>query len=198
MRIIDNFFKDPYTIRKLALSRQFLYNIDDNSWPGIRSEIEEPYRSIYSNQYKKFFDESVELLYMYFQSIDKSYCEGTVHFDDCKYTVITYLNLDIPSNSGTEVYDVCGYSSRKECVLDLQKFNQRTKVDFNRSNRTLVEQFFYKKKLKKFNFKFKDPCVVSNRFNRTLIFNGERFHRAQNFFGTTLSNSRLTLVSFYK
>ena len=43
------------------------------------------------------------------------------------------------------------------------------------------------------------PIVkVNNKFNRMLIFSSHLFHRAQKFFGTSLDDSRLTLVSFIK
>ena len=195
MKVIDNFFKDSYAVRKLALSSTYPENReDDHNWPGDRAYVEEPHRSIYVNQYKKVFDEPAELGRMYFQSIEKSYCEGVCHPDDYKYTVITYLNLEPPLNSGTEIYGESRESFYKRRKFDFNKI----KTDFNSSNRTLLDQFLFKKNLKRFNSIFKNPCVVSNKFNRTVIFYGDMVHRAQNFFGTTVSNSRLTLVSFYK
>ena len=37
---------------------------------------------------------------------------------------------------------------------------------------------------------------VPNKFNRGLIFPASNFHRAQNSFGTSIVNSRMTVVSF--
>ena len=194
MRVIDNFFKDPYTVRKLAL-KQSNYDPDPRfKWPGLRGVVLEPYRTIYNDYYQKFLDESVELSMMRFQTIDKSWGEGACHADaGIKYTVITYLNLECPTDSGTEVYDELSRSYQEY----LNTFTS-VKMDFFKSKRNFIDRFLYKKKVKKYNSKFMNPCVIPNKFNRTLIFDGERVHRAQNFFGTTLSNSRLTLISFFK
>ena len=195
IKILDNFFKDPYEIRKIALSSQFFLTSDE--WPGRRAEVLDPYRTAYSNQYRKFFDEPAELYEnrMHFQLIDKSWIEGVCHPDlDVTYTVITYLNLECPFDSGTEIY---GKVDEFRLGDDRKYFNQ-VKRDFYSSNRNRIDKFLFKKELKKFNSGFKDPCIVANRFNRTLIFHGDMVHRAQNFFGNILSNSRLTLVSFYK
>ena len=193
IKILDNFFKDPYSIRKLALSSKFPFTSDE--WPGRRAEVLDPYRIAYSNQYRKFFDEPAELYGMHFQLIDKSWIEGACHPDlFAKYTVITYLNSECSCNSGTEVY---GKINEFRLMEDMKYFDQ-VKRDFYSSNRNRIDKFLFKKELKKFNSRFKDPCIVANRFNRTLIFHGNMVHRAQNFFGNIVSNSRLTLVSFYK
>ena len=58
IKIIDNFFKDPYAVRNLALSLDLKYEKEKHGrWPGLRVEIPDPYKTAYSNQYKKFFNE---------------------------------------------------------------------------------------------------------------------------------------------
>ena len=39
---------------------------------------------------------------------------------------------------------------------------------------------------------------VPNKFNRGIIFPAANFHRSQYSFGTSIENSRLTIVSFFK
>ena len=131
---------------------------------------------------------------MFFQSIGGMWGTGSIHHDqDIKYTVLTFLNLRYPSNSGIEIYN-------KTTTEDWNRASsfESTKVGFYHSSKNPIERFFFEKKLKLYNSHFKDPSIVSNRFNRTVIFSGSRIHRAQNFFGNNLSNSRLTMISFFE
>ena len=119
---------------------------------------------------------------------------GSIHHDqDIKYTVLTFLNLRYPSNSGIEIYN-------ERTTEDHSRGNsfESTKVNFYLSGKNPIERFFFEKKLKLYNSHLKDPCIVSNKFNRTVIFSGSRMHRAQNFFGNNMSNSRLTMISFFE
>ena len=72
------------------------------------------------------------------------------------------------------------------------------KRKFYESSRTYIDKFIFKKTLNKLNLRFKDPCTVSNKFNRGVVFDSFLAHRAQNFFGNMISDSRLTIASFLK
>ena len=193
MRIIDNFIKDPYAVREVAL-KQTNYAPDEQfKWPGSRTQVLDPYRKIYAECYQKYFDQSANLGWMYFQSINNSFSQGAFHADiGCKYTVITYLNLKCPLNTGTEVVGDTYHVHDQY----LKKFNV-DKRGFISSKKNPIDTLVYNRRVKRHNSRFTDPCIISNKFNRTLIFYGERIHRAQNFFGTNLANSRLTLIAFF-
>ena len=195
IKIIDNFFKDPYAVRNLALSSDLKYEYASHGkWPGVRAEILGSQKISYSRQYQKFFDEPAEAYNMFFQSIGGLWGTGSAHHDHTsKYTVLTFLNLRYPSNSGIEIYN-------ERTTEDHSRGNsfESTKVNFYLSGKNPIERFFFEKKLKLYNSHLKDPCIVSNKFNRTVIFSGSRMHRAQNFFGNNMSNSRLTMISFFE
>ena len=195
IKIIDNFFKDPYAVRNLALSSDLKYEYASHGkWPGVRAEILGSQKISYSRQYQKFFDEPAEAYNMFFQSIGGLWGTGSAHHDHTsKYTVLTFLNLRYPSNSGIEIYN-------ERTTEDHSRGNsfESTKVGFYHSSKNPIERFFFEKKLKLYNSHLKDPCIVSNKFNRTVIFSGSRMHRAQNFFGNNMSNSRLTMISFFE
>ena len=53
-----------------------------------------------------------------------------------------------------------------------------------------------KEDIEKYNSAWNNPCIVANKFNRTLLFDSIRFHRAQNFFGNTIGDSRFTLIGY--
>ena len=88
-------------------------------------------------------------------------------------------------------------STGSECREYMMENNTKSKESFYRSSRNYYQRYQFKKKLDKYNSSpyFKDPCVVSNKFNRTVIFEKCQLHRAQNFFGKG-KNARFTLISF--
>ena len=192
MKIIDNFFKDPHSVRKFALGLEYEGAIH-GQWPGVRIPIPEPQKTLYTKQYQKFFDEPADPYRMFFQSVGELWGEGLVHSDpESKYTVLTFLNVESPSNSGIEIYN-------RRIPEDDRRIDafESIKTDFYRSKKNPIERFFFEKKVKSYNSYVKDPCIVPNQFNRTVIFDGSRMHRAQNFFGNNLFNSRLTMISFF-
>ena len=200
MHIIDNFLKDPYSVRRLALSLndQYLSANSDESWPGLRCDVPEPLRSQCESKIKKITqDDKLILNHCVFQYIDKSYEVGSCHFDRGRYTCITYLNENAPSNSGTLIYDERSqHESLFGRVYKIDDFGI-IKRKFYASNRTLIDKLKYSRELNKINSLFENPCAIPNKFNRTLIFDSDRVHRAQHFFGSTIKDARLTLVSFY-
>ena len=204
MRVVDDFFENPYEVRALALKGKY-YRAPDLTWPGHRSDVPNFFRKNYELTIQSLVDEKVVIARSYFQWIDKSWQEGVCHSDgEDRYTVITFLNLDPPSNSGTEVYEGEYYRKPgspatqlnnrvKESLDTLEPF----KRGFHKSSKTWRDKIVYNRKSKKHNSFFSNPCVISNKFNRTLIFDSYRIHRAQTFFGNTIKDSRLTLVSFF-
>ena len=192
MKIIENTFKNPYEIRKVALSLDYV-TCNTLSWPGYRVDLPEPIRSQYFSIIKKQFNDVDRIKSAYFQYIDESWISGSCHYDETKYTCITFLNTETQINSGLEIYDE-KYSCHKDRKL-IDIFNP-IKEKFYSSEKNVIQKILFKQRLKQYNSQFKDPCIISNKFNRTIGFKSEKMHRAQDFFGTKKSNSRLTLVSF--
>ena len=107
MRVLDNFLKDPYKVRKLALSSNFEREPSSASWPGYRANLPEPFRSQYLQQLNSILDEDLEFCQAYFQCSGKEWGSGVYHVDfGIKWTVLTFLNLNPPSHSGIEIGEV--------------------------------------------------------------------------------------------
>lgn len=193
MKIIENTFKNPYEIRKVALSLKYSTS-DSLRWPGYRINIPDFINNQYLTSIKNHLDKNSKLKNAYFQYSDKHWISGSCHFDDTKYTCVTFLNIDSQANSGIEIYDEKYCSPQTGKLLDT--FNP-IKTKYYASKKTLPQKILFQKQLEKLNLNFKDPCIISNKFNRTVIFDSYKIHRAQNFFGDKISNSRLTLVSFF-
>ena len=99
MQIIDNFFTDPYKIRKEALDIK-KWNCNYR-YPGYRQDVSESLASKYLYQIRSILNEDVKVddprENIRFQFMDKSWGRGLVHFDKAKYTVLTFLT---PSANG--------------------------------------------------------------------------------------------------
>ena len=111
------------------------------------------------------------------------------------YICIIYLSLDTHLNSGTEICD-------SDHVRGLEIFNSinpkvmKSRDLFHKDPSNLINRYRYGRMRKKVNSFYKPNIIAANKFNRCVIFPATNFHRAQNFFGTSLGNSRLTIVSF--
>tara|TARA_B100000287_G_scaffold356877_1_gene347959 strand:+ start:364 stop:1017 length:654 start_codon:yes stop_codon:yes gene_type:complete len=198
MQIIDNFFKNPHDVRRLAISlKDDYFDCEVYSWPGRRVEVPDPLKSQYASRIREAVgDDKLSLVNCYFQWVDHSYVGGSTHFDPYVYTCITYLNENPLSNSGTEVYDSIFSYKKSENVPDRLDEFQYVKCGFYKSQRNNLQKIGFNRKLKKSNSYFKDPCVVANKFNRSVIFESPRLHRAQNFFGNSIKDSRFTIIAF--
>ena len=72
------------------------------------------------------------------------------------------------------------------------------KRSFYKDTSNRLNRYRYNNLRKKFMNKNKPIVKVPNKFNRMLLFDSPLFHRAQKFFGTSIGNSRLTFVTFFK
>ena len=203
MWIVDNFFKNPYDIRKKAIESLKSDSYQDPHWPGRRADVPKDIQQQIFSKAKSIINDKSELpeeliFRSTFQYADKSYIVGYPHVDiESRYNCIVFLNTSAPFNTGTEVYSerYGNISGTKGYMLDIFR---DTQVKYYNSNRTFVEQFFFKRKMNKLNSLFKDPCVISNKFNRAVIFDSLLVHRSQNYFGSSIKDSRLTISTFLK
>ena len=195
IHICDNFFSDPFKIRSIAFKGKYKCAIN---YPGVRShnvpkKVEDEILS-YGHYITK--NSSLTINTPSFQSIPQDYDEGIFHKDmDHTYICIIYLSSDPPLNSGTEICD-------SDHVRGLEIFNStnpkviKSRDLFHKDPLNLIYRYRYGRIRKKVNSFYKSNIIAANKFNRCVIFPATNFHRAQNFFGTSLGNSRLTIVSF--
>ena len=200
IKIVDNFFKDPYAVRNDALSLQSSFKVDSQiRWPGMRVEVtDHPILEYVAKRIRIDTNSNVRLRQGFFQLIDTSWTIGTCHADHPDtYSSIIFLNPYPPSNSGTEIYHgIRRWDPPCPVTIKAQMFELR-KRKYYESNKTFIDRFLFTRDAKKYNSTYKDPCVVSNKFNRMVVFDSRMSHRGQNYFGTNFSNTRLTLVSFF-
>lgn len=187
----DNFLKNPHEYRNFALKNRdkFITQVNGD-WPGYRYEVTDVFPQ---ENIRKLMPEPVTLSLSAFYSIGKEWQSGVCHFDRTKYTSILYLSPEVPENSGTEIYD-----HNRINLNEYYQGNKRSK--YYLSNKNYFDKLRFNRWLKKWNNKFGqgEPIVISNKFNRLMIYDSQRIHRAQDYFGSTIKDSRLILISFWK
>jgi hypothetical protein len=201
--IIDDFFPNPDIVREYALSITEWHYDDELRWPGIRTNClhtfalekhSELVASIYNclprniiMRYSAFtkFDAM-------FQIVNENYNDGWIHDDgaDLHFAGLIYLNKDPAENSGTSLY---------HHVTETLEY-------FGDTERELKKKFLahpeYRKDYEELknnrHSQFKEVTTIENVYNRCIIYDAHAWHRANNYFGKTKDDSRLSLVFFGK
>jgi hypothetical protein len=190
--VVDNFFESPTLIRDYALSLE--YSKFDGRYPGKRTEelrLLNPklYEQLCSKVFSLFFNLKHDKvgwdIDARFQLTDNTYGSGWAHVDGEMYQFagVVYFNPDAPLNGGTSI-----------CKLN-KNFDHDYSLRDKFYNDELLDLDEYANKRDLHNSNFDTTVEVSNIFNRLLFYNGNTYHKENNFFGTG-NNSRLTLVFF--
>ena len=191
-KIIDDFFETPEMVRAFALQQKY-YKGDRGTWPGIRTQyIQELSQELYDvlelnllkhvNKYDRF--SKIEAT---FQAIGGEWGNGWVHDDNPEHDVagVVFLHPNPPKGTGNTVY---ANSTDINADYYITMFQEDMDPDFDHSS---LEK--YRNEQREM---FKPVVTAENRFNRCIMFDPRCWHSADNFFGSTLEDSRLTLVFF--
>lgn len=192
--IVDDFFKDPDSIRAQALSLEF--STGGNA-PGPRAICPENISKIVA---KKLFALLIDMnkhivqgqLDLYFQLTKKDFEYGWVHSDVNKtyFAGVIYLTPNAPLSGGTAMYKPVDNN------LDFNLYDslQNIKKDFYTNKTNDLEQF--KEAREKNNNLFYKTVDISNIYNRLVMYPVDEFHSENKLFGETKEDARLTLVFF--
>ena len=192
--VVDNFFETPSLWRHFALNQEF-FKGDRGTWPGIRTKM----LDVLSQELYEILDlRLLEHLPMFkrfskiestFQLIDETYGRGWVHDDNPEHNVagIIYLNETAPMNSGTTLYlNNEEVNSEYYTQLFIDDVMSTSAEDREKFKKYRDEQRSY----------FKPTTNIDFVWNRCVMFDPRTWHSADNFFGSTKEDSRLTLVFF--
>ncbi len=185
----DDFFKDPYSVRNAVLKKKNFSAPENGRYPGLRcDEVSDNINDYILSEARHYTkDPYLKLIKSFIQWIPKKYHKGTVHGDLEKYTSVYFLSLDTPPHSGTVVYD-------ESKDLDPSLFE--AKRSFYADTNNFIKKFRFNRLCNKA-LSGLTPITIPNKFNRFLLFDSGSYHRAENFFGTSIKDSRLTIVSFF-
>ena len=190
MSIIDNFFQNPDKVRDIALSLKYESTSD---YPGYRSrQIHEINKDLWDYMSYRLMElpeakqSGVNVMKMQFSYVPKIFGNGWVHSDsDATVAGAVYLTPDAPEDGGTGLY-----TRRPDIHIDTTKKNKIMREFFLNPNEEGM------KVNKSFNSNYNLTQRIDNVYNRLAMWNAKQFHAEQNFFGTTLDNTRLVLLYF--
>jgi hypothetical protein len=195
LTVVDNFYDNPFAIREFALAQDF-FRSESDAWPGLRTKMlldidKEFYNTFVVKVLNLFFtipgDDVGCNFDVYFQSVSNKYRTGWVHKDfGVSFTGIIYLNPDAPLTSGTSMYS--------EKYINTRHTDHTEK--FNFYNNILTNEEIFDKATAQNNSKFVKTADILNVFNRLTIIPGDTWHNGDGYYGTDLSDSRLTQVFF--
>jgi hypothetical protein len=192
--IINDFLPFPNQIRSWALSQEYMnakqftekYGHYTN-WPGVRTDhvmdLDRSYADyvlsrIVSIATTNFGGQNYSVK-SFFQVHGENDGDSWVHQDnDVDVAGLIYLSPNAPVSSGTSLYRCNDYNKWTNLHIDdMTKINRQERKD-------LYDQIF-------------EPVdVIGNVFNRMVMYRGDIFHKSNDYFGTTLQDSRLTQVFF--
>lgn len=175
--IVDNFYKNPDSIRKFALSLEYNYHKDYHK--GKRTD--RPYRfNGLKEQFEKIIGIKIKNWDHYGTNGVFQFCiagdQLVYHIDQQQYAGIIFLTPDAPPNTGT--------------TLHRSKHTLKTHVGKDEHNIVFKNGF-----LDPTEFDVVD--VVGNIYNRLILFDSQQIHSASEYFGNNLENGRLFQLFFF-
>jgi len=175
--VVDNFYDDVDSVRKIALSQTFEYHTAYHK--GKRTEqvflfegLKESFEGILNCKIKDWHQYGVNGCFQICVGGDQL----VYHVDGQEYAGIIFLTPDAPPQTGTTFY-----RSKNTKKMKLQ--GDDSKIVFKHGYLDSTE--------------FEVVDVVGNLYNRLVLFDSKMFHAASTYFGTNLENGRLFQLFFF-
>jgi hypothetical protein len=195
--VVEDFYENPDAVRAFALAQTYQYRHQQGDigyvYPGGRTkDLFELNPALYEAVCKKLIsvfhnsahDHMRWLISTSFQSVSHEYGKGVIHTDgNTIIAAVLYLTPNAPLAAGTSLY-------RKNATFDQAKYDAALKE--NEDKYKLGE----KAMSTAYHSMFDTVVNVSNVYNTLIIYEGDTFHAANDFFGQHLHDSRLAQVFF--
>ena len=195
--VINNFYDNPDAIRQFALAQKYKFRHEEEDldyvYPGCRTQdllnLDSKLQAIVLKKLISIFhiaehDVMRWVISSSFQSVSEIYKKGLIHVDNRSiFAGVLYLTPNAPLDAGTSIY-------RKNATFSKEKYRQACDANDARfkSGDIVMDTSFHSM--------FDEVIRVNNVYNTLILFEGDDFHAANNFFGTTLEDSRLAQVFF--
>jgi len=195
--VVDNFYENPDAIRKFALAQQYKFRHEETGinyvYPGCRTkDLYDLDKALQEKVLKKLIsvfhihehDHMRWAISSSFQSVSEIYKQGIIHTDNNTiFAGVLYLTPNAPLNAGTSLY-------RTNNSFSQEKYKQACDQNDARfiAGEIIMNTDFHSM--------FDEVVRINNVYNTLILFEGDIFHAANNFFGTTLEDSRLAQVFF--
>jgi hypothetical protein len=197
--VLENFYENPGAVRAFALNQKYQYRHQLKNvryvYPGGRtkdiSSINKPLYEQVSKKIISLFHNAENDLMRWeitssFQSVSEEFGSGVIHVDsDTIFAAVLYLSPDAPLNSGTSLF-------KPNQSFDEEKYQWYLKENDRRFDAgKLIMDITY-------HSMFDEIVRINNVYNTLVLYEGRHYHAANQFFGKTLKDSRLTQVFFVK
>ena len=195
--VISNFYENPDAIRQFALAQKYKFRHEeagvDYVYPGCRTEdlhaLDASLQAMVLKKLVSVFHIPEHDLMRWsisssFQSVSEIYKEGVIHTDsNTIFAGVLYLTPDAPLNSGTSLY-------RKNTSFNQERYQKALDQNDERfkSGEIVMNTDYHSM--------FDEVVRVNNVYNTLILYEGDIFHAANQFFGRTLEDSRLAQVFF--
>lgn len=194
--IIENFYENPDEIRQFALKQKFTYchemkNID-YVFPGCRTK---DLFELDAQLYKKVCEKLVSVFHntkqdqmrwaitSSFQVVEEKFGRGVLHQDpNTIFAGILFLTPDAPLNAGTSLF-------RPNAQFNEERYDAalvQNDVNFRENKPVSIE----------YHQMFDETIKLNNIYNTLILFNAQTYHAANEFFGDSLTNGRMTQTFF--
>ena len=180
--VVDNFYKDPDSVRNFALTLDFRFH------PGYHKGKRTDKTYLFSGlkeSFEKILGKKVADFGRYGTNGCFQYCIGgdqlVYHYDTQTYAGMLYLTPDAPPSCGTSFFR--------------SRHNGIRKIDFGKEDHPNTKVTFKNGFLDPTEFEVVDR--VGNVYNRLVLFDARMIHAASEYFGSTLENGRLFQLFFF-
>jgi hypothetical protein len=195
--IVENFYENPDAIRKFALAQEYKFLKDRSDmpyvYPGSRTaDLFDLDKSLHEKICKKL----VSIFHIHehdfmrwaistsFQSVTEEYGKGVIHQDqNTIFAAVLFLTPVAPLDSGTSLFKPSKSFNEKKYAVSLAQNDDRFK-----DGKIKMDTSYHSM--------FDEVVRVNNVYNTLVLYEGDNYHAANNFFGKTLKDSRLTQVFF--
>ena len=195
--VINDFYENPDVIRKFALAQKYKFRHEEDGlnyvYPGCRTQdlhtLDPSLQAMVLKKFVSVFHIPEHDLMQWsisssFQSVSEIYKEGVIHTDtNTIFAGVLYLTPDAPFNSGTSLYRKNATFKQENYQKALDQNDERFK-----SGEIVMNTDYHSM--------FDEVVRVNNVYNTLILYEGDIFHAANQFFGRTLEDSRLAQVFF--
>jgi Family of unknown function (DUF6445) len=195
--VIENFYENPDAIRKFALAQKYTFCHERQNleyvYPGSRTkDLFDLDSALHEKICKKMISvfHNTEHDYMRwaistnFQSVTDEYKDGVIHTDhNTIFAAVLYLTPDAPLNSGTSLFKPNKNFDEKKYLSALEENDRKF-----RAGEIAMDTSYHSM--------FDEIVRVNNVYNTLILYEGQHYHAANQFFGKTIADSRLAQVFF--
>ena len=195
--VVENFYDSPDAIREFALAQEYTFCHDRQNleyvYPGSRTkdlfDLDKALHEKICNKLISIFHNSSHdvmrwALSTSFQSVTEEYKEGVVHTDhNTVFAAVLFLTPNAPLNSGTSLFKPSKKFNEERYKQALEDNDKRF-----RAGEIVMDTSYHSM--------FDEIVHVNNVYNTLILYEGQHYHAANQFFGKTLADSRLAQVFF--